>query len=251
MAEGLSSVRNAARILKQFSAANPEYGVSELARKLELSKSTAHRLLSTLRSEGLLDQDADSGKYRLGLAMYDLGTSVRSRIDLHEAVIPPMEVLRNRIGETVHVAVLDQREVVYVERLDSPHGLRRFLEIGRRMPASATATGKCLLAYLPDPERDSILDGWELTALTDGSITSMDVLQTQLKEIRRQGFAENWSESDHYVYSVAAPIRGRSGSIVASISAAGPLDRMEPKRLKATQAVQEAGAQASRRLGYG
>lgn len=251
MAEGLSSVRNAARILKQFSAAHPEYGVSELARKLDLSKSTAHRLMSTLRAEGLLAQDADTGKYRLGLAMYDLGTSVRSLLDLHEAVIPPMEVLRNRLGETVHVAVLDRREVVYVERLDSPHDLRRFLEIGRRMPASATATGKCLLAYLPDAERDAILDGWDLPAVTKDSITSMRKLKEQLREIRRQGYAENWSESDDRVYSVAAPIRGRSGSIVASISAAGPLDRMEPKQLKAVQAVQEAGAQASRRLGHG
>lgn len=251
MAEGLSSVRNAARILKQFSAATPEYGVSELARRLDLSKSTTHRLLSTLRTEGLLAQDSETGKYRLGLAMYDLGTSVRSRIDLHEAVIPPMEVLRNRTGETVHVAVLDGREVVYVERLDSPHSLRRFLEIGRRMDANATATGKCLLAYLPDAERDATLDGWELRSRTPDTITSMRKLSLQLREIRRQGFAENWSESDEHVLSVAAPIRGRAGRIVASISAAGPLDRMEPKRHKVIQAVIEAAAQASHRLGFG
>ena len=114
----LSSVRSAARLLKQFSSRERELGVSELARRLDLSKSTVHRLLVTLTSESLLEQDPVSGKYRLGIAMHDLGSAVSTRLDLHEAVIPPMERLRNVTGETVHTAVLDGREVVYVERLD-------------------------------------------------------------------------------------------------------------------------------------
>lgn len=250
MAEQLSSVTNAARILKQFSAQNREYGVSELARTLDLSKSTAHRLLSTLTAENLLTQDEYTGKYRLGLAMYDLGAAVGSRLDLHESVIPPMEVLRNRTGETVHVAVLDGREVVYVERLDSPHGLRLFLEVGRRNAAHSTGTGKCLLAFLPDSELDALLDGWKLEKKTGETITSLTKLKADLKEIRKLGYAVNRSESEAGVLSIAAPIRGPGGRVIASLSAAGPVERIDPNFLKVSQAVREAAGQASKRLGY-
>jgi len=249
MAEKLSSVRNAARILKQFSARNREYGVSELSRKLELSKSSTHRLLSTLAAEGLLSQDPTTGKYRLGLAMYDLGSAVGSRLDLHEAVIPPMEILRNRTGETVHVAVLDRREVVYVERLDSPHGLRLFLEVGRRNAAHSTATGKCLLAHLPSVELDALLDGWKLEKKTEHTVTSIKVLREQLREVRRRGYAENRGESELGVLSIAGPIRGPLDRVVASISVAGPTERMDKDLHKVIQAVSEAAAQSSRQLG--
>ena len=250
VAESLSSVRNAARILKQFSAQHREYGVSELARELDLSKSTAHRLLSTLTTEGLLTQDEFSGKYRLGLAMYDLGAAVGSRLDLHEAVIPPMEVLRNRTRETVHVAVLDGREVVYVERLDSPHGLRLFLEVGRRNWAHSTGTGKCLLAFLSDQDLDQLLDGWELEQKTDETIVSIAELRKELRVIRKRGYAENRGEAEAGVLSISAPIRGPSGRVVAAVSAAGPIERVDPQHLKVVQAVRETAAIASKRLGF-
>jgi DNA-binding IclR family transcriptional regulator len=246
----LSSVRNAARLLKQFSSRDRELGVSELARRLDLGKSTVHRLLVTLTSEHLLDQDPFTGKYRLGLAMHDLGAAVGTHLDLHEAVISPLEQLRSATTETCQVAVLDGREVVYIERLDSPQTLRLFLEIGRRNAAHSTSTGKCLMAFLPDHELDALLDGWELEAKTPQTITDPAKLRNALKRIRRQGYAWNAHESEVGVLSVAAPIRNLAGRTVAAMSVAGPETRMSPAKREMTQAVMEAAAMASRRLGY-
>lgn len=246
----LSSVRNAARLLKQFSSRDRELGVSELARRLDLGKSTVHRLLVTLSSEHLLDQDEITGKYRLGIAMHDLGAAVSTHLDLHEAVIPPMERLRNITGETVQVSVLDGREVVYVERLDSPQTLRLFLEVGRRNDAHSTGTGKCLLAYLSEERLDETMRGWRLKKKTEATITDQATLRRELKSIRRQGYATNINESEMGVTSVAAPIRDRSGKVVASMSAAGPETRMRESMDKVTRSVIEAAAVASRRLGF-
>ena len=246
----LSSVRNAARLLKQFSSRDRELGVSELARRLDLGKSTVHRLLVTLSSEHLLDQDPVTGKYRLGIAMHDLGAAVAVHLDLHEAVIPPLEQLRSATKETVQVAAIDGREVVYIERLDSPQTLQLFLEVGRRNDAHCTSTGKCLLAYLPEPELQRLLVGWQLPAKTENTITDPDSLRKELKEIRKQGFAHNLGESELGVISAAAPIRNLAGKVVAAMSVAGPDTRMNPMLDQMTHAVMAAAGMASKRLGY-
>jgi IclR family KDG regulon transcriptional repressor len=246
----LDSVRNAARVLKQFSYHERQLGVSELARRLGLGKSTAHRLVSTLTAEHLLEQDRETGKYRLGLAVYDLAAAVSTQFAMHEAAVPPMAQLRNVTGETVQLAVLDGREVVYTERLDSPHTLRLFLEVGRRNWAYCTGTGKCLLAYLPERQLDRLLDGWELTPRTQFTITDHDLLRKELKEIRHRGWAQNLYEFEEGVLSVAAPVRDASGHVVAAMSVAGPGSRVDPVMGQTIQAVVEAAATASRRMGY-
>jgi DNA-binding IclR family transcriptional regulator len=243
-------VRNAARLLKEFSTQDRELGVSELARRLRLGKSTVHRLVTTLAAEHLLEQAPESGRYRLGLAVYDLGAALSTHFDLHEAVMPPLVELRNRTGETVQVAVLDGREVVYVERLDSPNTLRLFLEVGRRNWAHSTGTGKVLLAHLPEAELNRLLDGWVLEARTPHTILDPRRLYKELREVRRLGYAHNLNESEVGVLSAAAPIRDRSGRVVAAMSVAGPGQRMEPHLQVVTYAVMEAAAAASRRLGW-
>ncbi len=246
----LASVQNAARLLKEFSAHEREFGVSELARRLDVSKSTVHRLLVTLSEEHLVEQDEVTGRYRLGLAVYDLGAAVATGLDLHEAVIGPMEQLRAASGETVHVAVLDGREVVYVDRLDSPNTMKLFIDVGRRNWAHSTATGKCLLAHLPELELEALLDGWQLTSLTANTVTNLNQLRAQLKEVRKRGYSTNQGESALDVLSVAAPIRDGSGRVRAALSVAGPIERLEPLSHRFGLAVMEMAAVASRRLGW-
>ena len=153
-------------MLKQFSSSRRDLGVTELATRLGLGKSTVHRLLATLVEERFVEQDSQTGRYRLGLAAFELGAAASSPTDLHQAVLMPMSVLRIRTGETVQTAVLDGRQVVYVERLESPNTLRLFLEVGTRNDAHSTGTGKCLLAYLDDTQLDRLLHGWDLPAKT-------------------------------------------------------------------------------------
>jgi IclR family transcriptional regulator, KDG regulon repressor len=246
----LSSVTNALRVLKSYDANHREWGVSEMARHIGVGKSTAHRLLATMTEERILEQDAETGRYRLGLAVFDLVGAVSTRYDLHEAVLAPMTELRQRSGETVQVAVLDGREVVYIERLDGPNTMRMFMEIGRRNSAHCTATGKVLLAYLPEKQLDLALKGWTLAGVTPHTITDMKKFRVALKTVREQGYAENWGESEPGVVSIGAPIFARDGHVVAALSVAGSTDRIEPYRREFTHATIETAAKASRRLGF-
>jgi IclR family transcriptional regulator, KDG regulon repressor len=246
----LSSVATAVQILKAFTATSPNWGVTDLASSLGYSKSTVHRVLSTLTDEGLLEQDTTTGRYRLGLVLFDLVAAVPSQRGLHEAVLLPMTDLRSGTGETVQVGVLDGRQVVYVERLDSPHTLRMFTELGRRTDAHCTSSGKALLAFLPPTQLTRVLDGWKLPRKTEHTIVSTAGLRRHLDEIRRRGYAENRQESEIGVVSIAAPIRDASGTTIASLSVAGPAERMDARRGEISDAVVALALSTSRRLGF-
>lgn len=248
---GLSSVHNAARLLCAFTPTDRDLGVSELAMRLGLGKSTVHRLLSTLALEGLIQRDPTSGRYRLGLKLYELGSIVADHLDLHEVVAGPIDDLRNHTGETVHVAILDGLEVVYIARRESPHTLRLFGRVGHRNHAHCTSTGKLLLAFLPLPERAALLDGVTLPAHTRHTITDRARLDDELEAIRRRGWSENIEESELGVHSVAAPIRDASGRVVAAISVAGPAARFTPDTMRRVAAdTVRTGDAISARLGW-
>jgi len=247
----LSSVRNAARLLKEFSYGSREIGVTELARRLGIGKSTAHRLLHTLTEEKLLERDPYTGSYRLGLAMYELGSAVSRHTDMHEACAPVLDQLRNATRETVQIGVLDGREVVYVERRESPQALRLFGRIGHRNDAHCTSSGKVLLAYLPETTLDELLNGWELKAQTPFTITDLDRLREQLEQIRRRGWAAQSNETEMGAASVAAPIRNGLGEVVAALSVAGPVQRLQGDALKQfARPTMDAALAISRRMGF-
>jgi IclR family transcriptional regulator, KDG regulon repressor len=248
----LSSVQNAARLLKEFGSAEGELGVSELARRLGLGKSTVHRLLATLTGERLLEHDPVAGTYRLGLVVYELGARVSMHRVLHDAATTVIEELRNTTNETVQIAVLDGREVVYVERLESPHTLRLFGRIGHRMPAHCTSTGKLLLAFLPEERLGVLLKGWRLEPRTPATITGQRQLLEELARVQTRGWAENLGESEVGVASVAAPIRNARGEVIAAVSAAGPTMRVNGDSLRGffRASVVNAGEAISARLGY-
>ncbi|WP_103380596.1 IclR family transcriptional regulator [Pseudonocardia dioxanivorans] len=248
----LTSVRNAARLLKEFSRTDRELGVSELARRLGLATSTVHRLLATLAAERLLDRGARPGSYRLGLAMFDLGAAVAPTPDLQEAALPVMAVLRQTTGETVQLAVLDGLESVYVDRLESPHTVRIFSRVGTRLPAPTTATGKTLLAALAPRDLDDRLREWRPERATPYSIVDVDTLRARLREIADRGWAENREESRVGVVSVAAPVRGADGGVIAALSVAAPTTRATPSaQRRVREAVVDAAGVLSRRLGHG
>ncbi len=144
--------------------------MTELARRLGLGKSTVHRLLATLTAERILEHDPATGTYRLGLMMWELGARVSVHRVLHDAAATVIEELRNATKETVQLAVLDGREVVYVERLESPHMLRIFGRVGHRNSAHCTSTGKVLLAHLPERRLAALLEGWRPERKTDATV---------------------------------------------------------------------------------
>ncbi|WP_214369891.1 IclR family transcriptional regulator [Pseudonocardia sp. H11422] len=249
--ERLSSVRNAARLLKEFSHTDRELGVSELARRLGLGTSTVHRLLATLADERLLDRGGTAGRYRLGLAVYELGAAVSPHLDLHEAALPVMASLRHSTRETVHIAVLDGLEVVFVERLEGLETVRIFTRVGTRLPAHSTSTGKVLLAALPESELRSRIEQRELLRLTSQTLIDPEVLIAQLREVAARGWAGNDEESRRGLTSVGAPIRDATGTVIAALSIAWPTGRKdEGARRRHTALVIDAATVISRRLGH-
>ena len=246
----LTTVTNAARLLKEFRTREDSIGVSELARRLGLGKSGVHRLLVTLAAEGLIEQDARTGGYRLGIVMFELGEAVRVHLDLHAAAGPVLAHLRTQTGESSQVGVLDGTEVVYVDRLESAHSLRLMYETGRRVPAHCTSSGKVLLAHLPDAALDAVL-AHPLRRLTPQTIVDADALRAALATVRERGWADAVDEREIGVASLAAPIRDRYGEVVAAVSIGAPVARFGAgARRRYARALVEAGEAISRRLGW-
>ena len=245
----LSSVRNAARLLKEFSRNDRELGVTQLARRLGLAVSTVHRLLSTLTDEGLLERGSVPGTYRLGLQMYELGATVFPNLDLHEAARPVLAALRQTTGETVQLGVLDHLEVVYLERLESPQTLRVFNHTGHRIPASATSTGKVLLAALPADVLQARLLDWRPERRTSNTIVEPALLLAELRRVAERGWAQNVEEGTLGAVSVGAPIRDGGGDVVAALSVVLPVARADKQAMRRCIAsVVEAADAISARL---
>lgn len=249
--ETLSTVRNAARLLKQFLSREESLGVSELARRLGLGKSNVHRLLTTLAAEGLVEQDPRTGGYRLGIVVFELGEAVKVHLDLHAAAGVVLVRLREETGESSQVGVLDGDEVVYVDRLESAYSLRLFTETGRRVPAHCTSSGKVLLAHLAEAERERFLDRAALDRLTPHTITDPAALREELAAVRARGWAQSVDEREIGVASIAAPIRDVHGDVVAAISIGAPVARLGAvDRRRCARVLVEAGEAVSRRLGW-
>lgn len=247
---GLSSVANAARIAKAFTDQEPELGISALANRLGLAKSTVHRLATTLVEHHLLEQNRENGKYRLGLAVFEMGMLVRRKMDVATEARPAMRNLATLTGETVQLAVLEGASVLYILVLESRQAVRMAASLGERAPAHCTAVGKALLAFQP-PEVQRRFAGAPLAGLTARSHTQGAALLEELAQVRSRGHAFDEEEMADGLRCVAAPIRDHAGRVIAALSVAAPVQRLAKKALPATAAsVMQAAALISGRLGY-
>jgi IclR family KDG regulon transcriptional repressor len=228
----LSSVATATRLLKAFSEDEVEIGISALARRLGIAKSTAHRLAITLVAEGLLEQDRENGKYQLGIALFRLGALVRRRMNVSNEARPYLYDLRRKIDETVHLAILDGTEIMYVYNLESTQAIRMRSDIGVRKPAYCTAEGQAILAYRPADIIDQVI-GAGLVARTPKTITSPEKFRKALALVRQRGCAVEDEESEPGMVCIAAPIRDDSGAVAAAVGIAGPLTRLSRKSVAA------------------
>jgi IclR family KDG regulon transcriptional repressor len=183
--------------------------------------------------------------------VYELGSSVSTYTVLHEASAPIMEQLRAATKGTVQIAVLDGHDAVYVERRETAVTLRLFGRLGHRLPANVTASGKLLLAFLPDDRLAQVLSDWKLLKRTEQSIDDLALLRSQLTVIRDRGWSENLNETELGLASVAAPIFGEAGDVTASISVVVSLSQVPPEALRRlARPCLDAGLAISRRLGH-
>jgi IclR family transcriptional regulator, KDG regulon repressor len=247
----LSSVTTAVRLLKLFSVQDHELGISELAKRLRVAKSTVHRLASALLEEGLLEQNPENNRYRLGVALFGLGTLVRRRMEVVAEAKIFLTELRAQTGENVRLAILNGTNVVYVNDFEGSHPVRLRSSIGLSKPAYCTAEGVILLTGQSRETVDAMLAGG-LVPPAPRAVIDPAVIRARIEEARRLGYAVDDEDSEIGMTCVAAPVHAGDGRIVAGIGVAGPRTRLRKRMIPALAARVVATAdQISARFGYG
>jgi DNA-binding IclR family transcriptional regulator len=247
----INSILRASNILRSLSGEKTHLKISELARQLGLDRSTTYRILLSLEKCRLVEKDKKTGEYSLGLAAFEIGNTYLRRMDFIKTSKPIMMELALKIQETVHLAVLSDTEIFYVDKVDSPRTVGVMSKIGQRGPVYCTALGKVLLAYQPEEEQTRIIRKIKLVPFTSKTITSKHKLIEELKVIRRQGYALDHREIEEDVECIGGPIRDHLGNVIAALSISGPQKKINtPGEKQFVSSVVEATALISSMLGY-
>jgi len=243
------SVDRAASLLLALGDSAGEAGVTELARRLGLHKSTASRLLATLEKRGLVEQDEENGKYRLGLVVIRLAERAEQTLDLRSIAMPELDRLARVTRETTGLGVLDADALLTVAQADGPNLVAMGDWTGRYVPLHCAAAGKILLASLPEREVLRLVRRG-LEQCTDRTLTRLEPLLEELARVRRRGFATAFGEFEPTTNAVATPVHDARGAVVAAVAVWGPSFRVAPARVpELVQHAREAAAAVSVRLG--
>ena len=218
------SLERGLAILSSFDSERPLIGVSELSRELDLSRSTAHRYISTLAQLGYLQQDPESKRYRLGPKVLDLGFSAINSMDLREVAAPHLRALSDETGCTVNLAILDGVDIVYIERCRAARPGQRDIDlnlhVGARLPAYCTAMGKAILAFVPEERLDELVARIDFVQRGPNTLTDPTAFRKELARVRVAGVAVNDEELAYGLRSVAAPVNSQAGEVVAALNLA-------------------------------
>ncbi|GAB2589621.1 IclR family transcriptional regulator [Streptomyces capparidis] len=195
--------------------------LEQVAARLDVHKSTALRLLRTLHEHGLVYRQGDQ-RYRLGARLFALAQAALENLDVRETAHPHLVALNEECGHTVHLAVYEEGEVVYIDKVDSRYPVRMYSRIGKPVAITVAAVAKLLLADLPEPERRALAARLEYPRYTARSITGPEEFLAELARVRDQGWATDFGGHEESINCVAAPIRGADGRVVAAMSVSAP-----------------------------
>jgi DNA-binding IclR family transcriptional regulator len=242
----------AIRLLSLLSDGKPRSPI-EISEGINLSSSTTFRILATLSYYNFIKRDEATGQYRLGLACLELARAYQDSNDLRRVALPDLEELRDETKETVHLAVLDNMEIVYLEKLSGLHAIGIMSSrVGGRAPAYCTGIGKVLLAYQNSEQVRNHFDKYGLYRFTDTTITNLDELMQELEKVRMSGFSFDKGEHEYEVRCIAAPIFDITGHAVAALSISGPHARLDPleDNQEMIEKTKKAAQNISHQLGY-
>ena len=205
--------------------------LSELSKESKLSLSAIQRLTFTLQHLGLLDRDLRTKKFRIGPEMITLSFIVIDNLALKKVAYPYMQELNEKINEVVALAVFSGTQVILIESIKTNQLLNVDTSGGVSIPFHATASGKAMLAYMPEAEADLLLSKLSFEKFTETTITSLKAFKAELPKVKKKGFASSIEESNHGLYAVAAPIRRNDGDVLAALTVLVPTARVSKGKL--------------------
>jgi IclR family KDG regulon transcriptional repressor len=230
LSQSVRAVERALDILLCFTRDEPTRSLTQIAETVRMSKTTVHRLLATLENKRFITRDQVTGFYRLGLRFIEMASLVLQDVELHRWAQPYLHKLSTQFGETVDLSILDGSDVIYLDVIESPQRLKLAAAVGQRLPAFCTASGKALLAFLPEDQIRKIL-GENLTRYTDCTPVSIADILSELRVTAERGYAVSEQEYERDINAVAAPIFDADHHPIASIAIVGPSFRLTKDRL--------------------
>lgn len=247
----VKSVSRALDIITLVSLKKGGLGVTEIARQIDINKSSVHRILSTLVQYGYVEQDEETSRYKIGYKFLEISSKLLDSIDIRSEAHPYLQQLENETNEVIHLAVYDQGEVVYIETMDGNETLRMHSKVGKRAPVHCTSVGKAILAYLPSDVVLDVLERKGMIVHTSQTITNKEQFMKELQQVRERGYALDLEENENGITCIAVPIFDHTGKVNAAISISGHSMRMTAERLQQLESrIIAVGKQLSARLGF-
>lgn len=251
MSDAVQVVDRVLDILEYLSEEQQPRGPTEVANATGLNKTTVYRLLSSLQQRGYIEKNDTQGTYRIGVKLVEVASNHINNLELQTEARPYLHEMQSELGLIVHLGILDKHEVVYVEKMDINPNLRKYAQIGARVPAQCSSLGKCMLAGLSSDELAHSMRRCKFPRYTERTITSIRELKTYLQKVRKQGWAVDNEEYSPGQRCVGAPIYDYRGDIIAAISASGPTNLLTDERIPETvKCVTKTAAEISRKLCY-
>ncbi|WP_269532897.1 DNA-binding transcriptional regulator KdgR [Chitinimonas sp. BJYL2] len=247
--ESVAAVLKVFAILQALSERN-ESGLSDLSVRLAMPKATLYRFLQTMKTLGYVRQEPDTERYGLTMRMFELGAKALQYPDIVEIAKPHMQRLSDATGETVHLGMLIDSEIIYIHKVDSHHTLGMYSRVGRRAPIHCTGIGKVLMAWESAAHRDRVLAGCDFKRFRDKTITTRADFDAELERTLAQGFGQDREEFDDHIRCAAMPIFGMQNQVVAGMSVSFPTFRYDEAREPELVAMlRDASRDISRQLG--
>lgn len=231
MTDIVQSVDRTLSILEVISEYSEGLGITEISSKIDLHKSTVHRLLATLIYKGYVVQDPETSKYMITLKLFEIGNKKIESIDILNISKPYLKELMDKTKEVIHLVIRDGSDIVYIDKVESDNTIRMVSRIGKRSPIYCTSVGKAMLAFLPNDEVKKIWDGSKIEKLTEYTITDISDMKKELSLIRQRGFAIDEQENELGVRCIGAPVFNHKGEVEGAISISGPTIRVTKERV--------------------
>jgi DNA-binding IclR family transcriptional regulator len=239
-------------IILQLLAQEPNgLTISQITQRLTVPKSTVFTILTTLKQYRLVERVEETGQFRLGMELFTLGSTVVERLNVRSAAYPTLKRLAQSTGMAVHLGIMDQGEVVYIEKIEDQGPIKISSAVGRRMGIYCTALGKAMLAQLSEAELQLFFRGRDLLQRTPNTLTSLEALRADLARTRERGYAFDDEENELSIRCLGAPIFNHRREVACAISLSGPRNRISTENINAlAQQVIEAASEISQNLGY-